>query len=184
MAPPAEERSERVLEAEFRAIVRDFGRNLYGQAYRTLGDAEQATDAVQEILLNIHRSLRDFRGDSTLTTWVYRIALNTLFGYRRRQRNLPLPLADADIAERVIDEEGDLEKEIDAKETRELLARCIAKLPPQESAAITLFYMDGFSYKEIASILDASLGSVGILLHRGREHLHVLLTEKKKRVNR
>jgi RNA polymerase sigma-70 factor (ECF subfamily) len=146
-----------------------------------LGDTDEATEAVQEILLNVHRSLAGFRGDCALATWVYRIALNTLFSRRRRRRNQPLPLIEAEDAQLVADEDGDLEEAYNRKETSELLARCIAKLSPQESAAITLFYMDGFGYKEIASIMETSLSSVGLLLHRGREHLHILLTGKKER---
>ena len=181
MTPAPGERSERALDAEFRLIVRDFAPRLYRQAYRMLGDSEEATEAVQDILLNVHSSLVDFRGDCALATWVYRIGLNTLFSYRRRHRIRPLPLIKAEDAQLIVDEEGDLEEEYDRKETRERLARCIAKLSPQESAAITLFYMDGFGYKEIASIMETSLSSVGLLLHRGREHLHILLTGKKER---
>ena len=181
MTPARGEQSEPALDAEFRSIVRDFAPRLYRQAFRMLGDTQQATEAVQEILLNIHRSLADFRGDSALGTWIYRIALNTLCSYRRQQRNLPLPMIESGDLQSVIDEDGDLEAAYDRKETNERLARCIAKLSPRESAAITLFYMDGFDYKEIASIMETSLSSVGLLLHRGREHLHILLTGKNER---
>jgi RNA polymerase sigma-70 factor (ECF subfamily) len=181
MAPATRDRSALSLDAEFRAIVRDFAPSLYQQAYRMLGNQEEATEAVQEIFLNVHRSLASFRGDCALTTWIYRIALNTFFSYQRRQRNQPLPLIEAEDVQSLVDEDGDPEKEYFRKETREQLARCIAKLSPRESAAITFFYIDGLGYKEIASIMDTSVGSVGILLHRGREHLHVLLTGKKER---
>lgn len=184
MTPASGNRSERSLDAEFRSIVRDFASPLYQQAYRMLGDSEEATEAVQEILLNVHRSLGDFRGECALATWIYRIALNTFFTYRRRQRNQPLPLIDPEDAQSLADEDGDLEEEYNRKETREQLARCIAKLSPRESVAITLFYLDGFGYKEIASIMETSLSSVGLLLHRGREHLHVLLTGKKERAGK
>jgi RNA polymerase sigma-70 factor (ECF subfamily) len=181
MTPAPGDRSDRPLEAEFRSIVRDFAPRLYRQAYRMLGDPDEAAEAVQEILLNVHRSLVDFRGDCALGTWIYRIALNTLISHRRLQRNQPLPLTETGDLMSVVDEEGDPEAAYTRKEENERLARCIAKLSPRESAAITLFYMDGFDYKEIASIMETSPGAVGLLLHRGREHLHVLLTGKKER---
>jgi RNA polymerase sigma-70 factor (ECF subfamily) len=181
MTPAPGNRSERALDAEFRTIVRDFAPQLYRQAYRMLGDSEEAREAVQEVLLNVHRSLVHFRGECALATWIYRIALNTFFTCRRRQRNQPLPLIEPEDAQDLVDEDGDLEEEYDRKETRERLARCIAKLNPRESAAIALFYMDGFEYKEIASIMGTSLSAVGLLIHRGREHLHVLLTGKTER---
>jgi RNA polymerase sigma-70 factor (ECF subfamily) len=132
----------------------------------------------------VHRSLVHFRGECALATWIYRIALNTFFTCRRRQRNQPLPLIEPEDAQDLVDEDGDLEEEYDRKETRERLARCIAKLNPRESAAIALFYMDGFEYKEIASIMGTSLSAVGLLIHRGREHLHVLLTGKTERAGK
>jgi RNA polymerase sigma-70 factor (ECF subfamily) len=181
MTPAPGDRSERVLDTGFRSIVKDFGPPLYRQAYRMLGDADEAAEAVQEILLNVHRSLADFRGESSLATWVYRIGLNTLISYRRHQRRQPLASIEAGDVQSLADEENDVGAEYDRKETREQLARCIAKLSPRESAAITLFYMDGLGYKEIASIMDTSLSAVGLLLHRGREHLHVLLTGKRER---
>ena len=181
MTPAPGERSERALDAEFRLIVRDFAPRLYRQAYRVLGDTQRATEAVQEILLNIHRSLPGFRGECALGTWIYRIALNSLISYRRVKRNEPLPLLGAEEVPFIIDEDGDIEAAYDRKEDNEHLARCIARLSPRESAAITLFYMDGLEYKEIASIMETSVGAVGLLLHRGREHLHVLLTGKKER---
>ncbi len=184
MTPAPGNRSERALDAEFRTIVRDFAPQLYRQAYRMLGDSEEATEAVQEVLLNVHRSLVHFRGECALATWIYRIALNTFYTCRRRQRNQPLPLIEPEDAQDLVDEDGDLEEEYDRKETRERLARCIAKLNPRESAAIALFYMDGFEYKEIASIMGTSLSAVGLLIHRGREHLHVLLTGKTERAGK
>jgi RNA polymerase sigma-70 factor (ECF subfamily) len=184
MTPAPGNRSDRARDAEFRTIVRDFAPQLYRQAYRMLGDSEEAAEAVQEVLLNIYRSLVDFRGECALATWIYRIALNTFYSFRRRRRKEPLPLIEPEDAQALVDEDGDLEEEYDRKEMREMLARCIAKLSPRESAAITLFYMDGFGYKEIASIMGTSLSSVGLLIHRGREHLHVLLTGKKERAGK
>jgi RNA polymerase sigma-70 factor (ECF subfamily) len=184
MTPASGNRSDLPLDAEFRSIVRDFTPQLYRQAYRMLGDSEEATEAVQEVLLSVYRSLDEFRGDCALATWIYKIALNTFFTCRRRQRNQPLPLIEPEDAQTLVDEDGDLEEEYNRKETRERLARCIARLSPRESAAITLFYMDGFGYKEIASIMGTSLSSVGLLIHRGREHLHFLLTGKKERAGK
>lgn len=184
MTPAPGDRSGRLLEAEFRSIVKDFGPSLYRQAHRVLGNAEAATEAVQEILLNVHRSLPDFRGESSLATWVYRIGLNTLISYRRHQRREQLASIEAEDVQSLADEGSDVAGEYERKETREEIARCIAKLSPRESAAVTLFYMDGLGYKEIASVMETSVSAVGLLLHRGREHLHALLTGEGKREGR
>ena len=166
-------------DAGFRAIFREFAPRIYQQAFRVLGDADEAAEAVQEVFLKVHRSLETFRGDSSIATWIYRIAFNTLASHGRKKRRQPLSLSDAGDVRSIADCDGDVAAAYERKETNERLARCIARLSPREAVAITLFYMDGYDYKEIASIMRTSVGSVGLLLHRGREHLHVLLTGKK-----
>ena len=162
-------------ESEFRSIVRNFSPRIYRYAFRLLGDAEEASEALQEILMNVYTSLPDLCGGPALSTCVHRIALNTLFNYRRCCQAGALPLIGPEEAECIIDECTDVEEMYCRKETQERLARCIAKLSPRESTAITLFYMDGLGYKEIASIMETSPGGVGLLLHRGRERLHAML---------
>jgi RNA polymerase sigma-70 factor, ECF subfamily len=174
------ELSDRNLESEFRSIVRNFSPQIYRHASFFLGDPEEASEALQDILLNVYRSLPCFRRDSALATWVYRIALNTLYNFRRR-RHHSLPTVDPKQAESIVDERSDAEEILCRKETKEQLSRCIAKLPPRESAAVTMFYIDGLGYKEIASLMETSPGSIGLLLHRGREHLHALLTANGKK---
>ncbi|HUI09961.1 MAG TPA: RNA polymerase sigma factor [Bacteroidota bacterium] len=179
MNPPAGTSRDANGEAGFRAIFREFAPRIYQQAFRVLGDADEAAEAVQEVFLKVHRSLDRFRGDSSLATWIYRITFNTLASYRRARRSQQLPVAGANEAMSLQDDECDVAAAYERKESHEQLARCIARLSPREAVAITLFYMDGFDYKEIASVMGTSVGSVGLLLHRGREHLHVLLTGKK-----
>lgn len=175
MLPAPGERPDPVRESEFRSIVRNFAPRIYRYALRVLGDPEEASEALQEILLNVYLSLPGFRRESAPATWVYRIALHTLVGYPRCDRTSEIPLIEPEEAELIIDESGDPEEMYRRKESEELLARCMAKLSPRESRAITLFYMDGLGYKQIASIMETSPGAVGLLLHRGKERLHVLL---------
>jgi RNA polymerase sigma-70 factor (ECF subfamily) len=181
MTPAPVPQSQRVCDENFRSIVREFAPRLLRQANSILGDSEEAASAVQEIFLNVHRSLGEFRGDCALSTWVYRIALNTLLSFKRRPQHHALQPMDSCLLTSVIDEDGDIEAAYNRKEECDRLARCIARLSPRESAAITLFYMDGYEYKEIASMMETSISSVGLLLHRGREHLRHLLTGKNER---
>jgi RNA polymerase sigma-70 factor (ECF subfamily) len=181
MTPERRDPPDSALDAQFKNIVRDFGPRLYNQACRMLGDSEMAMEAVQDIFMNIHRSLRSFRGDSAVGTWIYRIAFNTLVSYRRRHGVKPLPLIDPDQLRSIPDGAGDVEAAYDRKEASENVARCIARLSPRESAAITLFYLEGFEYKEIAAIMETSISAVGLLLHRGRDHLRAILTGKREK---
>src|SRR5271169_2900664 len=110
------ERSDRNLESDFRSIVRYFSPRIFRHAACVLGDTEEASEALQEILMNVYRSLPRFPGDSALATWVYKIALNTLFSYRRRRKQ-PLPTVDQEEAESIVDERGDVEEIYGRKET-------------------------------------------------------------------
>ena len=179
MNPPAGTPRDVPDDAGFRAVFREYAPRIYQLAYRMLGDADEAAEAVQDVFLIVHRKLGTFRGDSSMATWIYRIAINTLVSHRRKRSRKHLSLADAEGVMSLPDEEVDVEAAYERKETHERLARCISRLSPREAVAITLFYMDGYDYKDIASIMETSVGAVGVLLHRGREHLHVLLTGKK-----
>lgn len=174
-------RGERPSEACFRSIANEFAPRLYRQAYRSLGDSHLAAEAVQETLVRVHGGLQEFRGECALGTWIYRISLNVIANCRRRTRNHSLAFVAMADLQHVIDQGEDIEEAFDRKLESERLARCIAKLSLRESAAITLFYMDGYGYKEIACMLETSVDAVGLLLHRGREHLHVLLSGMRER---
>lgn len=166
-------------QAGFRAIFKQYAPKLYRQAYRVLGNTDEASEAVQEVFVQIYMSLAQFRGEAEFSTWIYRIAANHFVSRRRRMRHDVMSLEDSHVIDFLADEEADPQHELERKETREQLARLIARLSPRESVAITLFYMDGCDYKEIASIMETSVGAVGLMLHRGREHLHMLLTGKR-----
>jgi len=179
MHPPAGTSRDVPGDAGFRAIFREYAPRIYQQAFRVLGDADEAAEAVQDVFLKVHRKLGTFRGESSMATWIYRIAFNTLATYGRKKKRQPVSLAEAEDVLALPDDDGNVEAAYERKESLEHIARCIARLSPREAVAITLFYMDGYDYKEIASIMGATVDSVGLMLHRGREHLHVLLTGKK-----
>jgi len=179
-APTLPAKGERTAEqTSFYAIFQQFAPRLYRQAVRVFGNNDEASEAVQEVFVQIYRSLPKFRGEAELATWIYRIAANHFVTRKRRKRHDTVPLEDSRIVETLCEDGADPQSELERKEVREQLARLIARLPPRESVAITLFYMDGCDYKEIASLLDTTVGAVGLVLHRGREHLHMLLTGKK-----
>ena len=90
-------------------------------------------------------------------------------------------LMDVEAAAEVSDESPDPECSFIVREERDRLGHLIASLPDREAAAITLFYIEGMDYKEIAGILDIPAGSVATALHRGRERLAGRLSDMKER---
>jgi len=159
--------------AQFNDLVRDYSERVYNHAYRMLGNREDAEEATMDVFLKIHHGLSDFRGDAQLSTWIWRITTNVCLSRRAKKKAQTVSAETENVDEVVadLDPAANPEMVLLKEEKREELARSIAGLPEQEAAAITLFYLDGMKYEEIAAILDVPLGTVGTAVHRGRERL-------------
>ncbi|HTP12840.1 MAG TPA: RNA polymerase sigma factor [Bacteroidota bacterium] len=165
----------------FEALVDEFGGKIFNHAFRMLGTREDAEEATQDVFLKIHQGLPGFRGESQLSTWIWRITTNVCLTRGAKRKLHTVPLDEDEGEESVIDDHApsNPEESFIAEESREQLARLINKLNPRESAAITLFYVDGLEYVEIARILDLPMGSVATHLHRGKKKLQALYHQRK-----
>ena len=169
---------------EFDSIVEHFAERIFNHAFRFLGNREDAEEATSDVFLRIHQGLGEFRGESQLSTWIWRITTNVCLT-RKAKKKVQTTFLDTDeLWGELPDDKGGLnpEESILAREKGEELARSIAKLPGQEAAAITLFYLDGMKYEEIAVILELPPGTVATALHRGREHLRKTLSAERMRL--
>ena len=166
---------------DFRRIVDDYAQGVYAHAHRMLGSREEAEEAAQDVFLRIHRSLGGFQGRAKISTWIWRITTNVCLSRRELKRRPVTTSLDADGAAEVPDESPDPESSFIVSEESDRLGRSIASLPDREAAAITLYYLEGMDYKEIAGILDIPAGSVATALHRGRERLAGRLLQSKER---
>ena len=138
-----------------------------------LGNREDAEEATMDVFMKIHRGLADFRGDAQLSTWIWRITTNVCLSRRSKMKEQTVS-AGTENAEDVIadlDPMSNPDELLLKEEMREELARSIAKLPEQEAAAMTLFYLEGMKYEEIAAVLGMPMGTVATAVHRGRERL-------------
>lgn len=150
-------------EAFFR-LLDLYERDVYTLALRISGNAEDARDASQEAWLRIYRGLNHFRGESTLKTWIYRIAFNTsLSELKKKHRLTSLPL-DEEIIGEFPEEYGEIESEL-------------LNLPDKYRSAVSLKDIYGYPYEEIARIMKISLSSAKVLVHRGRIKLKNRLGE-------
>lgn len=162
-----------VAEAlEFRALHDRFRPRVLRYLARLAGEAD-AEELAQSVMLKISAGLEDFRGDSSLATWIYRIATNAALDRLRRK---PIALSEAQCG---LDEELlPPEAQAASAETtviREEMSACIRefveRLPPPYRTVMVLSELEGFRNGEIASILGVSLDTVKIRLHRAREKL-------------
>ena len=136
------------------------------------GDSAEADDIAQDALVNAYVASGSFRGRSSFSTWLFRIAYNCFIDWTRSHnlRTEPLDRATWALA---------AEELTDSSICHEMLHRAIRLLTEKERAAILLFYMEDRSVKEIAAILDIPAGSVRAYLTRGRLHLKTLLEKWK-----
>ncbi|WP_051723756.1 RNA polymerase sigma factor SigM [Micromonospora chokoriensis] len=150
---------------------------LWAVALRTLGDREEAADALQDALLSAHRAAARFRGDSAVTTWLHRIVVNAcLDRIRRRQAHPTVPLPDGNRAEDGSGT-GGLEPAapVQDHDTVLVVRQALTALPLEQRAALVLVDVQGYPVAEVARILGVAEGTVKSRCARGRARLAVLL---------
>jgi RNA polymerase sigma-70 factor, ECF subfamily len=161
--------------AAFGALVRRHRDRLWAVALRTIGDREEAADAVQDALLSAHRSAARFRGDSAVTTWLHRIVVNAcLDRIRRRQAHPTVPLPDGSHGD---DGPGGVEPAAPASDHDTALdvRAALAALPPDQRAALVLVDVQGYAVAEAAQILGVAEGTVKSRCARGRARMAAAL---------
>ena len=167
------------VEAAYETLIRRFEQPVYGVISRLTDDPADAADVVQEVFLKVFRNVASFRGDSSLKTWIYRIAVNEARNHRRwfsRHRGHEIGLeAETDgtpgCREWLPDPgPSPFEAAVD-RETKALVEEALAVLNPKFRAVLVLREIEGLSYEEIAEILDVSLGTVKSRILRGRDAL-------------
>ena len=153
----------------FVAVFRERYRDLYGLAYRLLGDHGEAEDVVQETFLRLDGQAVLDRPAEEVAAWLRRVCLNTAYNRLRGQRRASDRLDRAGRAERADDETDTaptpLMDVLRAEEQR-AVRQALASLPERQRACLLLRHA-GYSYAEIAATLDLAVGSVGVLLARG-----------------
>jgi RNA polymerase sigma-70 factor, ECF subfamily len=156
----------------FGELVRRHRDRLWAVALRTLGDPEEAADAVQDALISAFRRAHTFRGDAAVTTWLHRIVVNAcLDRVRRRQVRPTVPLADQETEGAP---GGVLATSPDHAPEGELrldIAAALAQLPFEQRAALVLVDMQGYSVEDAARILDVAAGTIKSRCARGRARL-------------
>ena len=159
----------------FAELVRRHRDRLWAVALRTVGDREEAADAVQDALLAAHRNAARFRGDSAVTTWLHRIVVNAcLDRIRRRQAHPTVPLPDGGHAD---GDTGGVEPAapVQDHDTALVVRAALAALPPDQRAALVLVDVQGYPVAEAAAILGVAEGTVKSRCARGRARMAVAL---------
>ena len=164
-------------ETLFRSWLGEHGGAVLKVARAYTLTREDCEDLVQEILLQVWRSLPGFQGQASPSTWLYRVALNTALGWRRKERRRRVHQHAILGVDDVSAAAPDGAQQAAERELVERLYDAIRQLP-RTDAALMLLYLDDLSYRQIAEVLGISESNVGVKLNRARKALAQLMKEE------
>jgi len=176
------------VDAAYEALLDRFQQPVYSLIYRLLDDPSEAADVVQEVFLKVFKSVGQFRGNSSLKTWVYRIAYNEAWNHRRwftrhRKQEVGLERDSEDSIgyQEVLEDNARSAFDLVADgETQAMIEEALGELNPVFRGAVILRDIEELSYEEIAEVLGVSLGTVKSRILRGREALRRALSSRLK----
>ena len=146
-------------ETAFNELVGRYQEKIYWIARRFVNDHDQADDIVQEVFIKVYSALKNFRGDSGVYTWLYRITVNVALNALRKQRIRDFIRID-EFFETAEDENEQPDAIFEKDEQQKLIEEAIAKLPEKQKAVFILRYHEELSYEEISLILKTSIGGL------------------------
>ncbi|MFD9813182.1 RNA polymerase sigma factor SigM [Streptomyces sp. NPDC059080] len=156
----------------FGEIVRRHRDRLWAVAIRTLGDREEAADAVQDALVSAYRAAHTFRGQSAVTTWLHRITVNACLDRARKAASRRTsPVAETDQLDQLLEPQESAAVPAERQDLHRELLGALRTLPEEQRAALVLVDMQGYPVAEAAAVLDVPTGTVKSRCARGRARL-------------
>jgi RNA polymerase sigma-70 factor, ECF subfamily len=158
---------------DFQTVHERFRSRVLRYLTRLVGDAE-AEDLTQSVMLKVSEGLKDFRGDSSLSTWIYRIATNAALDRLRRKTMQPpsgMQIESDEMETPQVGQAPSAETAAIREEMNACIREFIERLPEHYRTVMVLSEMEGFKNEEIAAVLGVGLHTVKIRLHRAREKL-------------
>lgn len=192
--PLSEDRSEAQFiarlvardESAFNELVLTYERRVYGLVFRMLGRRDEAEDLAQEVFVQVFKAIDQFRGESKLSTWIYRIAVNlcknrTKYNARRHAgeqddidamaERVPLTAARA----ATVGDVGRPDELVEGMQLEVIVKRSIQRLEPEFREALILADVEDMPYEEISQIMNVPVGTVKSRIHRARAQLKALV---------
>ena len=163
--------------AAFRELFQAHRHDVARVIYRMTGTSGDVEDLVQEVFLQVHRSIGDFRGDARLSTWLYRLTVNVVLMHRRALRSRPQLVGEAAAApprdQRILPDE-----QVARRRRMQTFYRVLDKLSEKKRTVFILHEIDGLSPLEIAKVVDAPVLTVRTRLFYARRELAAMIREE------
>jgi RNA polymerase sigma factor (sigma-70 family) len=157
------------FERGFRLLMQQYQERVYWQVRRMVDNHEDANDIVQNCFVKVYRNVHRFEGKSKLYTWIYRIATNEALTFLNRQKKHKA--TDIDDEETGLANRMKAEVTVSADDIRERLDRAISGLPDKQRLVFTLRYFEEMTYKDMAEILDTSVGALKASYHHAAKKI-------------
>jgi RNA polymerase sigma-70 factor, ECF subfamily len=175
--------------AAFKQLFDSHSPRVYNFLLRLVGNSDDAEELTQDVFVSLWRHAANLRGESKLSTWLYRVAVNKSINFRKRgglffqvKQLFSLEAEDESIIEKLPAADSDRpDRKVEMQEARLELADIMGSLPARQREVYLLHKLEGLSYKEIADELHVSLGTIESLMHRAKENLQkAILKDAKK----
>jgi RNA polymerase sigma-70 factor (ECF subfamily) len=158
----------------FNLLIRAYQQRVYWHVRKMVIDHDDADDLTQEVFIKVHKSIDNFREDSQLFTWIYRIATNeclTFLNKKRRRFFLPLEDVGKELATKL-----DTSPEISGEDIQKKLQKALLKLPDKQRLVFNMKYFDDLPYENISKITGTSVGALKASFHHAVKKIEDYLT--------
>ncbi len=169
-------------QGAFDELVRRHQRRAYLYAYRLTKNSDEAADVVANAFVRVYRSLEGFKGESSFTTWLYRIETNCFLDMRKKYRSHPsisldeaMESGDGQVAMQVIDEAESAHDRVERGERLQTIESALSNLPEHQRAILVMYHAESMSYEDIAASLRLPIGTVKSRINRARLSLREVL---------
>jgi RNA polymerase sigma-70 factor (ECF subfamily) len=175
----------------FRQLVLLHQRRAYAVALGIVHDPDEARDICQEAFLKAHRNLATFEGDAQFFTWLYRIVTNLCIDHLRKRRGEKVEFDESVATQDADDDTGiaprrlgfDPGRALDDKELRRRIQESLQQLSPTHRMVLVLREVEGLSYKEMADMMNCSIGTIMSRLFHARKRMQAMLLEYRERAD-
>jgi len=158
----------------FRELIKRYEKKLLSYAYYFIGKKDDGADIVQEVFIKAYINLNGFDTKKKFSSWIFRIAHNEAVNFLKKHSR-KVRYDDTKVGESHIN----IEVEIVDEEVKKILSRCLEEIPINYKEAVTLYYFDNLSYKEMSDVLQIPENTVAIRLRRAKIYLKKLCQKEK-----
>ncbi len=168
-------------ELAFKELVETHKDRIYNTALGIVQNSEDAEDVAQEVFIQVYRAIHNFKGESKLSTWLYRIATTRSLDLLRSRKSkkrfgaLTRLFGEGNEPDFEVPDFNHPGVALDQKENAARLFKAVAQLPDNQKTAFTLHKMEDLSYQEVSEVMGTSVAAVESLMHRAKQNLRKIL---------